>query len=111
LTRRVSIVLADWCPHCVPFSLENAKRMAKELNTELRVLDIDDPEQEKIADELVKDYGDYSVDYLIPQVFVEENGNAQHVFTGFSEGVEVTRARWEDIFASRYYKEKMKKAS
>jgi len=111
MSRRISIVLADWCPHCVPLSLDNAKRMAKDLNTELRVLDIDDPEQEKTADELVKDYGDYTADYLIPQVFVEEDGKVQHVFTGFSEGVEVTRARWEDLFASRYYKEKLKKAS
>jgi glutaredoxin len=108
MTRRISIVLADWCPHCVPLSLDNAKRMAKELNAELRVLDIDDPEQEKIADELVKNYGDYTEDYIIPQVFIEEDGKVQHIFTGFSEGVGVTRARWEDLFASRYYKEKLK---
>lgn len=111
MTRRISIVLADWCPHCVPLSLANAKRMAKDLNTDLRVLDIDDPEQEKIADQLVKDYGDDCVDYLIPQVFIEENGKVQHIFTGFSEGVEVTRERWEDLFASKYYKETLKKTS
>ena len=86
MTRRVSIVLAEWCPHCVPFSLENAKRMAKELNTEFRVLDIDDPEQERIADELVKDYGDYSVDYLIPQVFVEEEWKSSACFYGILGG-------------------------
>jgi glutaredoxin len=105
MTRRISIVLADWCPHCVPLSLENAKRMAKELNSELRVLDIDDPEQEKIADELVRDYGDYTEDYIIPQVFIEEEGKVKHIFTGFSEGVHVTKARWEDLFASSYYRE------
>jgi hypothetical protein len=74
---------------------------------ELRVLDIDDPEQEKIADSLVKDYGDQADDYLIPQVFFEENGNVKHVFTGFSEGVDVTRARWDDFFASEYYQAKL----
>ena len=109
MSRRISIVLADWCPHCVPLSLENAKRMAKDLKTELRVLDIDDPEQEKIADELVEQYGDYTEDYLIPQVFLEEDGRVKHIFTGFSEGVDVTRARWEDLFASRYYREELKK--
>jgi len=108
MARRISIVLADWCPHCVPLSLENAKRMAKDLNSELRVLDIDDPEQEKVADELVKEYGDYTPDYLIPQVFLEDEGKVQHVFTGFSEGVSVTRAKWEELFASPYYK-KLKK--
>ena len=108
MTRRISIVLADWCPHCVPLSLENSKRMAKDLNADLRVLDIDDPEQERVADELVKEFGDYCEDYLIPQVFMEEDGKVSHVFTGFSEGVDVTRARWDDIFASRYYRERMK---
>jgi len=81
--------------------------MAKQLGVELRVLDIDDPEQEKIADSLVKDYGDQADDYLIPQVFFEEDGNVKHVFTGFSESVEVTRARWDDFFASGYYQTKL----
>jgi hypothetical protein len=83
--------------------------MAKELGVELRVLDIDDPEQVKIADDLVKKYGDQVDDYLIPQVFFEEDGMVQHVFTGFSEGVEVTRARWADFFASQYYQGKLKR--
>jgi len=83
--------------------------MTKDLKTELRVLDIDDPEQEKIADELVREYGDYSEDYIIPQVFIEEDGKVKHIFTGFSEGVDVTKARWEDHFASRYYREELKK--
>ena len=34
--------------------------MVKELKVELRVLDIDDPEQEKMADLLVKEHGDFS---------------------------------------------------
>jgi hypothetical protein len=77
--------------------------MAEDLGTELRVLDIDDPEQVKIADELVKQYGDNVDDYLIPQVFFEKDGAVKHIFTGFSEGVEVTKARWDDFFASQYY--------
>ena len=83
--------------------------MAKELGVELRVLDIDDPEQVKVADDLVTRYGDWADDYLIPQVFFEEDGKVQHVFTGFSEGVEVTRARWNDFFASEFYRGKLKK--
>ena len=83
--------------------------MAKELGVELRVLDIDDHEQVKVADGLVKRYGDWADDYLIPQVFFEEDGKVQHVFTGFSEGVEVTRARWNDFFTSEFYRGKLKK--
>ena len=109
MVDRISVVLAQWCPHCVPLSLEKCKQMAEELGVELRVLDIDDPEQVKIADNLVKEYGDQADDYLIPQVFFEEDGKVQHVFTGFSEGVEVTRARWGDFFASRYYQGKLKR--
>jgi thiol-disulfide isomerase/thioredoxin len=104
---RITIVLAQWCPHCVPVSLEKAEQMAKQLGVKLRVLDIDDPEQEKIADSLVKDYGDPADDYLIPQVFFEEDGNVKHVFTGFSEGLDVTSARWDDFFASEYYRTKL----
>jgi glutaredoxin len=104
---RITVVLADWCPHCVPLSLEKGRQMAKQLGVELRVLDIDDSEQEKIADSLVREYGDQADDYLIPQVFFEEDGNVKHVFTGFSEGVHVTEARWDDFFASDYYRTKL----
>lgn len=104
---RITIVLAQWCPHCVPLALEKAEQMAKQLGVELQVLDIDDPEQERIADSLVNDYGDPAEDYLIPQVFFKEDGKIKHVFTGFSESVDVTRARWDDFFASEYYQTKL----
>ncbi len=79
--------------------------MANALRVELPVLDIDQPEQEKISDELVKNSGDFAVDYLIPQVFLEyESGQTAHVFTGFSEGVHITAARWEDFLTSDFYR-------
>jgi len=111
LVDRISVVVAQWCPHCVPLSQEQCERMAKELGVDLRVLDIDDPEQVRIADDLVKRYGDQADDYLIPQVFFEEQGKVEHVFTGFSEAVDVTKARWSDFFASQYYKSKLKEKS
>lgn len=78
--------------------------MAQALRVELRILDIDDPEQVKIADALVTEYGDSSEDYLIPQVFFEDaSGRVQHVLTGFSEGVNITKARWEDLASSEFY--------
>jgi thiol-disulfide isomerase/thioredoxin len=104
IIERISIVLAQWCPHCVPLSLDNVKRMSKELRVPLRVLDIDDPKLEKVADELVAKYGDDCEDYIIPQVFLEyENGKVQHILTGFSEGVNVTKSKWEDFFKSDFY--------
>jgi len=111
MVDRISVVLAEWCPHCVPLSLEKCSQMAKELGAELRVLDIDDPEQVKVGDSLVKQYGDSADDYLVPQVFFEEDGRVQHVFTGFSEAVDVTRARWDDFFASEFYRSKLKSQS
>jgi len=104
---RITVVLAQWCPHCVPLSSEKAEQMANQLGVELRMLDIDYPDQEKIADSLVNDYGDAAEDYLIPQVFFEEEGKIKHLFTGFSEGVDVTRSRWDDFFASEYYKTRL----
>jgi hypothetical protein len=78
--------------------------MARELNVELRVLDIDPPDQGKEADRLVKEHGDFAEDYLVPQVFIEQDdGSIQHIFTGFSEGVQVTSAQWDKFFASKYY--------
>jgi hypothetical protein len=86
--------------------------MAKELKVELRVLDIDDLDQAKVADTLVREHGDFVEDYLVPQVFIEgDDGSIDHVFTGFSEGVHVTNARWEDFFASQYYREGLLSAS
>jgi len=111
LVDRISVVVTQWCPHCVPLSLEKCRQMAMELGAALRVLDVDDPEQTKVGDSLVERYGDQVDDYLVPQVFFEEDGKVQHVFTGFSEGVEVTRARWNDFFASQFYKNKLKEQS
>ncbi|MFH0896588.1 MAG: hypothetical protein V1850_00870 [Candidatus Bathyarchaeota archaeon] len=105
LVKGVTIVLAKWCPHCVPFSLSNAKMMAKDLCVPLRVLDIDVPSQLKAADKLVKEHGDWAEDYLIPQVFVEyTDGRFRHLLTGFSEGVSSTEAAWKAFFSSNYYR-------
>ena len=105
MINRVSIVLANYCPHCVPFSLQNAEKIAKDLGVPLRVLDIEVSKQEITADKLVKEHGDWSEDYLIPQVFVEyTDGKITHLLTGFSEAVSVTKASWEALFSSSYYK-------
>lgn len=102
---RISLVYATWCPHCDPLSVEQTKRMSKDLGVPLRLLDIDKPDDVKIGDSLVKKYGDDSDDYLIPQVFLEfPDGKVQHVFTGFSENPEITKRHWGDLFASTYYK-------
>jgi glutaredoxin len=101
---RISTVLATWCPHCVPPSSEATKKLAADLGIPYRILDIDDAESVKIADSLVKQYGDNSEDYLIPQAFLEfPDGRVQHIFTGFSENTEVTKKHWDDLFASRFY--------
>jgi len=98
LIKRVSIVLAQWCPHCVPLSLVYGRRMAGMLEVPVRVLDID--EQLERADSLVRSCGDWCEDYLIPQVFLEyDNGEVKHVFTGFSEAVPVTEARWNSLLS------------
>lgn len=104
--ERISAVIAKWCPHCYPLSVDNSKRMADELDVPIRVLDIDREEDVKTADRLVNEYGDNAEDYLIPQIFIEfKDGNVKHVFTGFSENPEVTKARWENLFKSRFYTE------
>ncbi|MGP8078413.1 MAG: hypothetical protein ACLQD8_07475 [Thermoplasmata archaeon] len=101
--RRLTVVLAPWCPHCVPLSVVNGRRLAKRLEVPLRLLDIDRRAPEKIADRLVRDHGDASPDYLIPQVFLEwSDGNVQPLLTGFSEQVSRTARAWRDLLASEW---------
>ncbi len=106
MASRITVVLANWCPHCVPLSLEKTQQLAKNLKIPLQVLNIDDPDQERAADTLVRKFGDDAEDYLIPQVFLErDDGTAVHLFTGFSEAVSITAARWDDFFSSQLYRE------
>jgi hypothetical protein len=105
MINQVSIVLANYCPHCVPFSRRNAEKIAQDFGVPLRVLDVEIIEQEIEADRLVEKHGDWSEDYLIPQVFIEyADGRVSHLLTGFSEAVAATEASWEALFSSDYYK-------
>ncbi|HYA70110.1 MAG TPA: hypothetical protein VEH28_01905 [Thermoplasmata archaeon] len=102
--QRLTVVLAQWCPHCVPLSVRHGRRMARRLGVPLRILDIDRRAQERLADRLVRDHGDASPDYLIPQVFLEwSDGKVEHLLTGFSEMVPRTDRAWRDLFASRWF--------
>ena len=102
----VSLVFANWCPHCNPPALEAVERMGTDLGVKVNLHDIDIPESEKIADELVKSHGNWATDYLIPQIFLEfADGTIQHIFTGFAEGVAITKARMADLFQSQWYRD------
>jgi len=108
--ERLTIVLAQWCPHCVPLSVRHGRRLARRLGVPLRLLDIDRPSQEKAADRLVREHGDASPDYLIPQVFVEwSDGRIDHLLTGFSEQVSRTARAWQDLFASDWLRQTPKR--
>jgi len=99
--RRLTVVLAPWCPHCVPLSVRYGRRLARTLHVPLRTLDIDRRAQERLADQLVRQHGDPGPDYLIPQVFLEwSDGRTDHLLTGFSERVPRTARAWRDLFAS-----------
>lgn len=100
---RLTIVLAQWCPHCVPLSVRNGRRLAARLRVPLRTLDIDRRGQVKVADRLVRAYGDASPDYLIPQVFLEwSDGRVDPLLTGFSEQVPRTERAWQALLASAW---------
>src|SRR2546428_71302 len=59
----------------------------------------------RAADELVKKHGDWSPDYLIPQVFVEfEDGEVKHVLTGYPEGVEYTGVAVDNLVRSEMFR-------
>ena len=102
--KSVHVVHASWCPHCHPTTVEPMRETAARLGIEFHEYDIDKPDQEKKADELVRKHGDWSEDYLIPQVFVEmKDGTVRHVLTGYSEGVELTRRAVANLLNSPYF--------
>lgn len=103
----IHLAYANWCPHCVPTAVEPVERKAQELGVACRLYDLDDSTALKKADELVKDYGDWSDDYLIPQIFLEyDTGDIRHVFTGYSEDVQLTRRGLNSLLASPLLKSK-----
>ena len=102
--KAIHVVYADWCPHCAPATVERMKLAAKGLGVPCLLYDIDS-EQVRIADEMVKKHGDWSPDYLIPQVFLEfEEGEVQHILTGYPEGVEYTRVAVDNLVKSEMFR-------
>ncbi len=104
--KRVTTVFAHWCRHCDPPALEATERIGKELEVPIKLLDIDIPEQENEADDIVKKYGDWIEDYLIPQVFLEfADGSTRHIFTGNPGGVSLTEEGFSNLLKSDWFKE------
>jgi glutaredoxin len=96
--ERLTLVYATWCPHCVPISVERATRLSERLGVPVRLLDIDVGPEEEAADELVRAHGDWSDDYLIPQLFLEgADGDVHHLLTGVPGPVAGTAAAWDRL--------------
>jgi len=82
--------------------VEPMKRKAEQIGVHCTLYDVDDPNASEKADELVKKCGDWSEDYLVPQVFLEyEDGEIKHVFTGYSESIDLTRSGLIHLLESR----------
>jgi hypothetical protein len=95
--KAIHVVYANWCPHCVPTTVDPMKKAAADLGIPCILYDID-TDKEAEADELVRKYGDWTEDYLIPQVFFEySDGSFRHVLTGYPEGVSLTRRGVENV--------------
>jgi thiol-disulfide isomerase/thioredoxin len=105
--KAIDVVYANWCPHCVPTAVEPMKKAAAELGVPIKLLDID-TDAVKEADRLVEKYGDWSPDYLIPQVFLEfDDGQIKHVLTGVSQGVAYTRRAVDNLLKSDLFKKEV----
>jgi thiol-disulfide isomerase/thioredoxin len=109
MVKAIYVVYAEWCPHCVPMTVEPMKRVARELGVSCVLYDIDTDDEEK-ADDLVRKYGDWTEDYLIPQVFVEaDDGKIKHVLTGDPRGLSFTERAVETLLKSQIFKPKIAK--
>jgi thiol-disulfide isomerase/thioredoxin len=97
--KAIHVVYASWCPHCVPITVEQLVERAKVLQIPCVLYDIDTAE-EQAADELVKKFGDWTPDYLVPQVFLEYGGaRFKHVLTGDPRGLAFTKAAVEKLLS------------
>ncbi|MCI4369744.1 MAG: hypothetical protein L3J81_00265 [Thermoplasmata archaeon] len=96
---RLSLVYATWCPHCVPLSTDPAPVLAKRVGVPLRLLDIDVQASEEEADRLVRTFGTWDDDYVIPQVFLEwSDGTADAVLVAHrGSPLSETRLMWEKL--------------
>lgn len=104
MLKAVHVVYAAWCPHCVPTTVEPLRRATKRLGIPLVLHDID-TEDVKEADQMVKRYGDWTPDYVVPQVFLEsEEGEIEHVLTGDPRGVSLTSRAVEELIEKRLAK-------
>ncbi len=104
--KKVKVVYANWCPHCVPTAVEPMKEVAKELGAELELLDIDTAGER--ADEVVKEHGDWCEDYIIPQVFFEyTDGSVKHILSGYSEAVDMTKRAFANLRSSSFYRQSL----
>ena len=107
MLKAIHVVYADWCPHCVPTTVGPIQRAAKELGVVCVLYDIDTADEKK-ADELVERYGDWSPDYLIPQVFVEtDDGKIEHVMTGDPRGLQYTWQALEALLKVKFVKQQV----
>jgi len=83
------------------------QRAAKELGVPCILHDID-TDDVKVADELVKKYGDWIPDYVIPQVFFEmDDGRIEHVLTGDRRGLQYTRQAVDALLKTRLAKQEV----
>jgi len=98
--KAIHVVYANWCPHCVPTTVDPLTERAGELGIPCLLHDID-TDDVKVADDLVRDHGDWSDDYLVPQVFLEyDGGRVDHVLTGNPRGISLTRSAVEALLES-----------
>jgi hypothetical protein len=98
--KAIHVVYAKWCPHCVPTTVDPLTKRAGELGVPCLLHDIDSDDVE-VADDLVRKHGDWTDDYLVPQVFFEyDGGKVDHVLTGNPRGVSFTRSEVEALLKS-----------
>ena len=83
------------------------QRAANELGVPCVLHDIETDDVET-ADAMVKQHGDWTPDYLIPQVFIEtDEGKIEHVLTGDPRGLQYTRMAIEALLKGRLAKSKV----
>ena len=84
----------------MPTTVGPMQKKAEELGIPCILHDID-TDDEAFADELVRKYGDWTPNYLVPQVFLEYEGDRfRHALTGNPQGITLTKSAVERLLSS-----------
>jgi glutaredoxin len=101
--KAIHVVHMQGCPHCV-VAIQKLREAQQRFGIPLMLHDVNSGEA-GLADDMVRMHGDWSEDYIVPQVFFETDGEMiLHALTGYPEGVQFTERAIDNLLDSEFFR-------